>query len=257
MKSEMKMTIVVVEDEKLIAKSIVNNINLYGTNCEVIGVAYNGEEGYELVRKLLPNILFTDIKMPVLDGLQLISLVNDNFPFVKIVVVSGYDDFEYARAAIHNNVSDYLLKPINQAELQTTLRNLQNGLIASTGHLHTANDVKKPHEIVCLVEEYIHVNYAKQIDLSDIANSFGFSSSYLTKVFREQLHTTPSKYLNEYRMMIAQQLLRDTALSVKEITEKVGFIDQFHFCKRFKMCSGFSPAQYRARSHVAAVEIRE
>lgn len=248
MKSEMKVTIVVVEDEKLIAKSIVNNIEKCGVNCEVIGVAYDGEEGYELVRKLLPNILFTDIKMPVLDGLQLISMVNDNFPFVKIVVVSGYDDFEYARAAIHNNVSDYLLKPINQAELQTTLRNLQNGLIASTGRLHAANEVKNPREIVSLVEEYIHVNFAKQIGLTDIADSFGFSSAYLTKVFREQLNTTPSKYLNEYRMMIAKQLLRDTPLSVKDITEKVGFVDPFHFSKRFKLCSGLSPAQYRARS---------
>jgi len=247
MKNEMKVTIVVVEDEKLIAKSIVNNIEKSGVNCEVIGVAYDGEAGYELVRKLLPNILFTDIKMPVLDGLQLISMVNDNFPFVKIVVVSGYDDFEYARAAIHNNVSDYLLKPINLAELQATLKNLQNGLVASTGRLHAANEVKNPREIVSLVEEYIHVNYAKQIDLTDIADSFGFSSAYLTKVFREQLHTTPSKYLNEYRMMIAQQLLRDTSLSVKDITEKVGFVDQFHFSKRFKQCSGLSPAQYRAR----------
>jgi YesN/AraC family two-component response regulator len=185
--------------------------------------------------------------MPMLDGLQLISMVNDNFPFVKIVVVSGYDDFEYAKAAIHNNVSDYLLKPINLSELQTTLKTLQNGLVASTGRLHAANEVKNPREIVSLVEEYIHVNYAKQIDLTDIADSFGFSSAYLTKVVREQLHTTPSKYLNEYRMMIAQQLLRDTSLSVKDITEKVGFVDPFHFSKRFKQCSGLSPAQYRAR----------
>ena len=257
MKNEMKVTIVVVEDEKLIAKSIVNNIEKCAVNCEVIGVAYDGEAGYELVRKLLPNILFTDIKMPVLDGLQLISMVNDNFPFVKIVVVSGYDDFEYARAAIHNNVSDYLLKPINLAELQATLKNLQNGLVASTGRLHAANEVKNPREIVSLVEEYIHVNYAKQIDLTDIADSFGFSSAYLTKVFREQLHTTPSKYLNEYRMMIAQQLLRDTSLSVKDITEKVGFVDQFHFSKRFKQCSGLSPAQYRARPKVEMAVMEE
>ncbi len=208
-------------------------------NCEVIGVAYDGEEGYELVRKLLPNILFADIKMPMLDGLQLISMVNDNFPFVKIIVVSGYDDYEYAKAAIHNNVSDYLLKPINLSELQTTLKTLQNGLVASTGRLHEANEVKNPREIVSLVEEYIHVNFAKQIDLTDIADSFGFSSAYLTKVFREQLHTTPSKYINEYRMMIAQQLLRDTALSIKDITKKVGFVDPFHFSKRFKQFSAW------------------
>jgi len=240
-----KITVVVVEDEKLIAKSIVNNIEKVQGDFEVIGVTYNGEDGFALVRSLLPNVLFTDIKMPIMDGLKLISMVKENFPFIKIVVVSGYDDFEYARAALHNNVSDYLLKPINLLELQKTLHRIQNELVAGTGSLQAAGEVKNPGEIVALVKEYMHVNYSKQIDLAQIADAFGFSSAYLTKVFREQLQTTPSKYLNEYRMMIAMQLLRDTALPVKNITEQVGFIDPFHFSKRFKLFSGYSPAQYR------------
>ncbi len=253
MKDKKTVTIVVVEDEKLVAKSIVSNIEKGNDDFRVIGVAYDGEEGFELVKNLLPNILFTDIKMPVMDGLKLITKVNESFPFVKIVVVSGYDDFEYARAAIHSNVCDYLLKPINYQELQKTLKNLQNELVASSGRIHSTNDVRKPSEIVALVEEYFHTNFAKQIDLAQIADSFGFSSAYLSKVFREQLQTTPSKYLNDYRMMIAKQLLRDTALSVKVITEKVGFVDQFHFSKRFKQCCGYSPAQYR--EHAGEIKI--
>ena len=245
MRYKKTITIVVVEDEKLIAKSIVNNIEKVKEDFEVIGVAYNGEDGFALVRSLLPNILFTDIKMPIMDGLKLITMVKENFPFIKIVVVSGYDDFEYARAALHNNVSDYLLKPINLLELQKTLRNIQNELVAGTGSLQSAGKVKSPGEIVALVKEYMHVNYSKQIDLAEIADTLGFSSAYLTKVFREQLQTTPSKYLNEYRMTIAKQLLRDTTLPVKKITEQVGFVDQFHFSKRFKLYSGYSPAQFR------------
>lgn len=241
------ITVVVVEDEKLIAKSIVNNIEKVKDDFKVIGVAYNGEDGFELVRSLLPNILFTDIKMPILDGLRLISMVKENFPFIKIVVVSGYDDFEYARTALHNNVSDYLLKPINLMELQKTLITIQNELAASTGSLLSAGAGKSPREIVSLVKEYMHVNYSKQIDLTQIADTLGFSSAYLTKVFREQLQTTPSKYLNEYRMMVAKQLLRDSALPVKDISDQVGFADQFHFSKRFKQYSGYSPAQYRVR----------
>lgn len=245
MKDKKTITVVVVEDEKLIAKSIVNNIEKVNDDFKVTGVAYNGEDGFALVRSLLPNILFTDIKMPIVDGLKLISMVKENFPFIKIVVVSGYDDFVYARAALHNNVSDYLLKPINLFELQKTLRSIKNELIAGIDSLQAAGEVKKPGEIVTMVKEYMHVNYSKQIDLAQIADAFGFSSAYLTKIFREQLQTTPSKYLNEYRMMIAMQLLRDTALPVKNITEQVGFVDQFHFSKRFKLYSGYSPAQYR------------
>lgn len=245
MKDKKIITVVVVEDEKLIAKSIVNNIEKVKDDFKVIGVAYNGEDGFELVRSLLPNILFTDIKMPILDGLRLIAMVKENFPFIKIVVVSGYDDFDYARAALHNNVSDYLLKPINLLELKKTLITIQNELVAITGSLLSAGAGKSPAEIVSLVKEYMHVNYSKQIDLTQIADTLGFSSAYLTKVFREQLQTTPSKYLNEYRMMVAKQLLRDSALPVKDISEQVGFADQFHFSKRFKLYSGYSPAQYR------------
>ena len=247
MNDKKTITVVVVEDEKLIAKSIVNNIEKVKDDFKVIGVAYNGEDGFELVRSLLPNILFTDIKMPIMDGLRLIAMVKENFPFIRIVVVSGYDDFEYARAAIHNNASDYLLKPINLQELQKTLITIQNELTASTGSLLSAGAGKSPKEIVDLVKEYMHVNYSKLIDLTQISDTLGFSSAYLTKVFREQLETTPSKYLNEYRMMVAKQLLRDTALPVKDISEQVGFADQFHFSKRFKQYSGYSPAQYRMK----------
>ena len=247
MNDKKTITVVVVEDEKLIAKSIVNNIEKVKDDFKVIGVAYNGEDGFELVRSLLPNILFTDIKMPIMDGLRLIAMVKENFPFIRIVVVSGYDDFEYARAAIHNNASDYLLKPINLQELQKTLITIQNELTASTGSLLSAGAGKSPKEIVDLVKEYMHVNYSKLIDLTQISDTLGFSSAYLTKVFREQLETTPSKYLNEYRMMVAKQLLRDTALPVKDISEQVGFADQFHFSKRFKQYSGYSPAQFRMK----------
>ena len=245
MNNKKTITVVVVEDEKLIAKSIVNNIEKVKEDFKVVGVAYNGEDGFALVRSLLPNILFTDMKMPIMDGLKLISMVRQNFPFIKIVVVSGYDDFEYARAALHNNVSDYLLKPINLMELQKTLAALENELAASAGILQSTSDIRSPGEIVALVKEYMHVNYSNQIDLAQTADALGFSSAYLTKVFREQLQTTPSKYLNEYRMMIAKQLLRDTALPVKSISEQVGFADPFHFSKRFKLYSGYSPAQFR------------
>jgi len=245
MKDSKKITIVVVEDEKLIAKSIVNNIEKVKDDFAVIGVAYNGEDGFELVSTLLPNILFTDIKMPIMDGLQLISKVKENFPFIKIVVVSGYDDFEYARAAIQNNVTDYLLKPINLTELNNSLRKIRNEIIASTCSLQSSGELRSPAEIVEVVKEYIHVNYAKQLDLAEIAENLGFSSAYLTKVFRKQLQTPPSKYLNEYRMTIAKHLLRDSALPVKTISEQVGFLDPFHFSKRFKEYCGFSPAQYR------------
>ena len=247
MNNKKTITVVVVEDEKLIAKSIVNNIEKVKDDFKVIGVAYNGEDGFALVRSLLPNILFTDIKMPIMDGLKLISMVKENFPFIKIVVVSGYDDFEYAREALINNVSDYLLKPINLQELQKTLITIQNELAASTGNLLSAGAVNSPGEIVDLVKEYMHANYSNQIDLTQISDTLGFSSAYLTKVFREQLQTTPSKYLNEYRMMVAVQLLRDTALPVKNICEQVGFTDPFHFSKRFKLYSGYSPAQYRMK----------
>ena len=100
-------------------------------------------------------------------------------------------------------------------------------------------------DIASLVKKYIESNYQKPIDLNIIADHFSFSPSYLTKIFLKHNYITPSKYILNYRINIAKQLLRDFILPVKIIAGRVGYTDPFHFSKSFKKVTGISPTSYR------------
>ena len=106
-----------VEDEIIIREGIRYNIDWEKEGFEFVGEASDGELAYPLIQKTKPDILITDIKMPFMDGLELSRLVKQELPEVKIMILSGYDEFEYAREGIDIGITDYLLKPIAGAKL--------------------------------------------------------------------------------------------------------------------------------------------
>ena len=113
--------IFLVEDEIAIRKGIKNSIDWEKEGYEFVGEAGDGELAYPMILKTKPDILITDIKMPFMDGLQLSKLVRKELPATKILILSGYDEFEYAKEAIKLQVAEYLLKPISSAKLLDVL----------------------------------------------------------------------------------------------------------------------------------------
>lgn len=113
--------IFLVEDEIAIRKGIKNSIDWEKEGYEFVGEAGDGELAYPMILKMKPDILITDIKMPFMDGLQLSKLVRKELPATKILILSGYDEFEYAKEAIKLQVAEYLLKPISSAKLLDVL----------------------------------------------------------------------------------------------------------------------------------------
>lgn len=234
----------VVDDEKLIAQNIARRIEAVNPHFRVIAIAGDGLEALELAGKLLPDVVFTDIKMPELDGIGLIEQLNIRYPVIRTVMVSGYNDFELIRSSLRYRAMDYLLKPINAEELKGTLQTLEDELLAENNELGQRHE-ESPAEIVERVMTFIRHNYASPIDLSHLANQYHFSSAYLSKIFKEYANISPGKYLRDCRMNMAKKLLRDTSLPVKDVAEKVGYADHVHFSKSFKNTTGLSPAQYR------------
>ena len=117
----MMIKIFLVEDEIAIRKGIKNSIDWGKEGYEFVGEAGDGELAYPMILKTKPDILITDIKMPFMDGLQLSKLVRKELPATKILILSGYDEFEYAKEAIKLQVAEYLLKPISSAKLLDVL----------------------------------------------------------------------------------------------------------------------------------------
>lgn len=114
-------TVIVADDEQEIRRSLIRKVNWGEVGFQVIGEAENGAEALELVEKLEPDLLLTDIRMPFISGIELARQVREIRPATQIAFLSGYDDFSYAQQAIQYNIISYLLKPISSGELEKEL----------------------------------------------------------------------------------------------------------------------------------------
>ncbi len=248
----MKYSVLVVDDERLIAKNIAKSIEQIFPDFHVEKICYDGGEAMEYIKSNHVHVVFTDIRMPEVDGLELAKFISENYPYIECVIISGYNDFEYAKSALSYQVKEYLLKPVNKNELSQCLHNIEKHFLASMSDLKSASENNRKgmnaEEIVSLVKQYINKNYQKNIDLGNISANFGFSAPYLTKIFTKYEHMTPSKYIMQYRINIAKQLLADETIPISVLSEQTGFSDQFHFSKTFKQQTGMSPSQYRAEN---------
>lgn len=120
--------VLLADDEEEIRTGISRKIDWAGLGFELVGQAENGADALELAEQLRPDVVLTDIRMPFMDGMELCRRLKQSLPAAKLVVFSGFDDFEYARQAISMNVSEYILKPINAPELTSVLIKLRGQL---------------------------------------------------------------------------------------------------------------------------------
>ena len=118
----MYYTIVVADDEEEIRRSLIRKVDWDEAGFRVVGEAENGIEALELVEKLEPDLLLTDLKMPFVSGIELARQVREIRPTMQIVSLSGYDDFTYAQQAIQYNIISYMLKPISAKEVTEELK---------------------------------------------------------------------------------------------------------------------------------------
>ncbi len=152
------MRIVVVEDEIRIREGLCNLIGKISAEYEILGQASNGKEGMELILFANPDLIITDVRMPVMDGIEMLRLLKEKGIHKKAVILSAFTEFEYAKQAIVLGVSEYLVKPITVPALTETLARLnrqiefdrvmgaapnRNDAVDYTYPIHIENDIKK------------------------------------------------------------------------------------------------------------------
>ncbi|MCT4688821.1 response regulator transcription factor [Vallitalea sp.] len=120
--------LLIVDDEDIILNGIITTFDWFNLGYEIVGQATNGVEALELYNKLKPDVILTDIKMSDMDGLTLLKKVKELHPAVEVVLLSGYDDFEYAKQGIRLGAYDYLLKIDMFDELEDTFKRVYNSL---------------------------------------------------------------------------------------------------------------------------------
>lgn len=145
------MKVVIIDDEKGIVEGLKKIIGRYLPECKVVGVAYNGLEGYEIIQKLRPDIAITDIRMPKADGLDMIKMLEETKVQTKFILLSGYADFEYARRGMKLGVQFYINKPVEEEELRDSVNQVMERIRADRIKLQSLDELK--HEIHSRIQE--------------------------------------------------------------------------------------------------------
>lgn len=154
------LKVFLVEDESVVREGLRDNINWQQYGYQFAGEAGDGEMALPLIRKTRPDVLITDIKMPFMDGLALSRIVSQEFPQMKIVIISGYDDFEYARQAIQVGVEQYLLKPVTKFTLQKVLQEIAEKI---EGERAQENYLEKFREEMQEYEQFSRRNFFEKV----------------------------------------------------------------------------------------------
>ncbi len=162
-------TIILVDDEEEVRKSIIKKIDWQEAGFRVIGDAENGEDAMEKIEFLEPDVVLTDIRMPYMDGLALAEKIRQKYPSMKVLIFSGYDDFEYAQRAIKLNVTEYILKPVNVEELTSILKKIRSNLNQEIEEKRNLNRLRENYRksLPIIREQFfndlVHKNLSKEL----------------------------------------------------------------------------------------------
>ncbi len=239
--------VVIADDEVWIGFGIKKLIHRSGLPFEVVGEAPNGIKAYDMVKQVKPDILITDIRMPGMNGLELMKKLLEEGYMLKVVFISGYAEFEYAKEALRMGAFDYLLKPVEEEGLTAILERyieIREKKRKETDTEEEMDSSVRDSRVKKILEE-INQRYTEKISLGDLADGCGLSIGHLSTLIKKETGQSFSEYITGKRMEDAKKLLCREELSIDDIADMVGYHDYFYFTKAVKKYMGMSPSMYR------------
>ncbi|WP_239619110.1 response regulator [Cohnella mopanensis] len=180
--------LMLVDDEPIIRKGIRTSIEWDKVGIEIVGEASNGADAIEKAMQLKPHIVITDIRMPIMDGLALSGQLKNQLPGTKIVILSGYEDFEYAREALSLGVTEYLLKPVGAEELISLITVLKDEVIEK----ETQKNIRLSYDLA-INENSPHIK--SNFIIKILKGGFPDAPSILERAKILNLNLTDSEYI--------------------------------------------------------------
>ena len=244
--------LIVIDDEAIHRKGLSNLIRKLRPNYE-INQFKDGSDALNFLKENEVDIIITDIRMPLLDGLSFIRECNYKNINTKIIILSAYAEFEYAQNAISLGVFDYILKPVDIEKVINILNRVEESIKKDKNNkikeinlmLSCKLNGDKSGIISDIYIDYINNNYMHDISLDEIAEKFHFNSSYFSTIFKEKMGMNFVKYLLKIRIEKACEFLIGTDKKIYEIAQLVGYKDCKYFNRVFKREMLVSPEEYR------------
>jgi YesN/AraC family two-component response regulator len=218
---------------------------------EIVERLENGKQALEFIKTNKPDVVFSDIKMPIMNGIELAKALFEMHSETKIVFLSGYAEFEFAKQAIVFGVKDYILKPAKYKELTEVFSRLKNELdqtrFSQSDHEKEAAISKGydyDEEVINIIKHYIDQN-SRDATLIEASMLVNMNSSYLSHFFKLKTGMNFSQYLINVRMEKAARQLMDIKNKIYEVSENVGYKNPKNFTRTFRQHFGVSPTEFR------------
>jgi len=237
--------IMVIDDEPSTRRLLRASADWESYSMKVVGEAQNGIEAINTIDEYQPDVAFVDINMPFMDGIEFTRLANERYPELLIIILTAYDEFEYARQCVRLNVFEYMLKPFSRNELNQILERVREFLDSRE------KGEEKPETVIEIstiekVRQYLQKNYTDStINLTGVAQMFGFSPSYLSRKFKSETGKSFVDFLTERRIEHAKELALGGAL-LYSVAASVGIPDPNYFGRCFKRYTGTTYSDYVA-----------
>lgn len=261
--------IILAEDEELVRRALLATTDWEAHGFTVVSAAKDGSEALAQIYAAKPDLVLTDIRMPMIDGISLVRMVREELSPDEqplFVVLTAHGDFDYARQAVKLDVLDFLMKPLDDAELAASLdkartrlgeRNRSRRLEAfaaltavnaplgefAASALPPSRDPADTYADRAAGE--IAARFVQDVTVEDVAAKLGISSGYLSKIFKKRTGKTFYDYLAFVRMKEAMELLLDPTIRVQEVADRVGYADQRYFSQKFRSIVGCTPSEFR------------
>jgi two-component system response regulator YesN len=260
----MSYRVLIADDEQLVIEGLLTNISWDRFDMDVCATALNGGAAYELALTHMPDIVITDIRMPVYSGLELIERVKRNSPKTIFIVYSGYSDFGYAKRSIELDVVYYLIKPSTIEEIEAALTKAvtkcsvleqlkqvvhesnrqQLAMGAEIGQGSNPSDVHT-YRLMEKLKRYMQTHLVEDVSLVKLAEMVHMNPAYLSTLFKSRIGITITDFLLSVRMEHAKKLLTETNLKIWEVSNQSGYSDQRYFSSVFKKHFGLTAGEYR------------
>lgn len=251
------MKVLVVDDEDYVRKGVVAKTDWTALDCVVVSEAEDGVAGVRAAQQYEPDLIISGICMPRMNGIEMLRSLREDGCRAAVIFLTACREFSYVQSAVRLRASDYLLKPVEDAELESAVKRIKAGLEREQEEREpeqakeislTASQDGGASRYVAEAVAYITRHYGDaDIRVGAIAESLGISEGHLSHVFKKETQSTVAAYITRCRMNAAARLLSNCRYKVYEVAEMVGYHDIAYFSSSFKRIIGASPSEYQGQ----------
>ena len=236
--------LLLIDDERWVRAALRHTVEKLNKPFEVVQECAHGLEALDWLKDNKADLILSDIRMPVMDGLAFLQEVRRLRDTQDVVLITVHDEFAYVQQALRHGAFDYLVKPVNADDLAACFDKWllrQQKLKAPAPLPADEKDLSPVRQVL----QYIRTTAPGNVTLAEAARRVHMNPSYLSQLFKHEMQVNFVDYVTNLRMNEARRLLTHTSLRISEIASRLGYNDIAYFSNMFRKITGASPSEYR------------